>query len=39
MEDSGIYTRSQLRALGYSDADIRRAVRAGDLHRLRHGWI
>lgn len=39
MEDSGIYTRRQLQALGYSDVDVRRAIRAGDLIRLRPGWI
>ncbi|GAA4680087.1 hypothetical protein [Gordonia humi] len=39
MKDSGIYTRKQLQARDYTDADLRRAVASGDLIRLRSGWF
>ncbi|GEE03518.1 hypothetical protein nbrc107696_39640 [Gordonia spumicola] len=38
MKDSGIYTRAELLAMDYDDERLRRAVKAGDLVRLRPGW-
>ncbi|WP_341257226.1 type IV toxin-antitoxin system AbiEi family antitoxin domain-containing protein [Gordonia malaquae] len=38
MDDSGVYTRAQLLAMGYDDELIRRAVQSGVLVRLRVGW-
>ncbi len=36
--DFGVFTRRELIGLGYSDAQIKRAVRHGTLTRLRTGW-
>ena len=38
MDDSGVYTRAQLPAMGYDDDQIRRAVQSGVLARRRAGW-
>ncbi|WP_328858842.1 hypothetical protein OG579_08925 [Williamsia herbipolensis] len=35
---SGVHSRIRLLAQGHTDSDIRRAVRSGDLIRLRPGW-
>ncbi|MFT3715585.1 MAG: hypothetical protein QM774_06470 [Gordonia sp. (in: high G+C Gram-positive bacteria)] len=37
--ESGVFARRQLLALGHSANDIRRALEAGDLTRLRNGWF
>ncbi|MGU3291909.1 hypothetical protein [Williamsia sp. M5A3_1d] len=36
--NGGVHSRIRLHAQGHTDADIRRAVRAGDLIWLRPGW-
>ncbi len=37
--DSGVFTVTELKARGASDAQIRRALRTGNLIRLRSGWL
>ncbi|MGB3603849.1 endonuclease domain-containing protein [Gordonia sp. (in: high G+C Gram-positive bacteria)] len=39
MKDPGIYRRSHLHASGFDDKTIDRMIAAGDLTRLRSGWL